>query len=206
MMKPILLSAAGNPENQDRGIFVQHGPRLLVCIADGAGGRSGGAEAACMVTEFIQQNVSAADTAESCADLLRRMDIALTEKPTTGESTCALAVITLKEIFGASVGDSGIWLIPNEGVHIDLTRGQQRKPLLGCGGAWPIGFRHPHQNGVLLLATDGLLKYTSSQRIVDVCRKHPVETAAKHLIELVRYRSGSLPDDVTVILTSLGAP
>ena len=41
-MKPILLTAAGNPENQDRGLVVHGGARVVLCVADGAGGRSGG--------------------------------------------------------------------------------------------------------------------------------------------------------------------
>jgi hypothetical protein len=48
-----------------------------------------------------------------------------------------------------------------------------------------------------------LLKYTSAERIIATCRGHPTGDAAQRLIELVRYPSGSLPDDVTIILTSL---
>jgi len=48
-----------------------------------------------------------------------------------------------------------------------------------------------------------LLKYTSAQRIIETCRQHPTELAAQRLIELVRYTSGELPDDVTLILSKL---
>ena len=54
-----------------------------------------------------------------------------------------------------------------------------------------------------MLATDGLLKYTSSERILAVCREHPPEVATQKLIELVRYPSGALPDDVTIIVSEI---
>jgi len=202
-MKPILLTAAGSPENQDRGIVIHDGARLVLCIADGAGGRSGGTQAANMATEFLRQNASAAETPESCSELLRRMDAAIATDSVAGETTCALAVVKADEIFGSSVGDSGIWLIAESGTQVDLTRGQQRKPFVGSGGAWPVSFRHPMRRGFLLLATDGLLKYTSAERIIATCQQPLIETAAQHLIQLVRYDSGALPDDVTLILTKL---
>lgn len=39
--------------------------------------------------------------------------------------------------------------------------------------------------------------------IARTIRDHPIEMAAHRLIELVKYPSGALPDDVTVILASL---
>ena len=53
------------------------------------------------------------------------------------------------------------------------------------------------------MATDGLLKYAPAARIVEVCAGQDNEACATGLIELVRYRSGGLPDDVTVILAAL---
>lgn len=202
-MKPILLTAAGNPENQDRGIVIHDGSRVVVCIADGAGGQSGGLRAAIMAMELVRQNASQVDTGDSCSELLRRMDEAIAQDSVAGETTCACAILTPAEIFGASVGDSGVWFIPTTGAHIDLTRGQQRKPFIGSGSAWPVPFRHPIGRGWLLLATDGLLKYTGAERIIETCRQLPTESSAQRLIELVRYPSGSLPDDITLILTAL---
>ena len=202
-MKPILLTAAGNPENQDRGLIVHDGPRTVLCVADGAGGRSGGMEAAKMAVELVQQNVSRMSNADLCADALRKVDAAIANDSIAGETTCALAIVTMDEIFGASVGDSGIWLIPKVNPRTDLTRAQQRKPFIGSGSAWPIPFQCLRQVGALLLATDGLLKYASPESIIRICAEYPVELAVQRLIELVRYASGALPDDVTLILTDL---
>jgi len=202
-MKPILLTAAGNPENQDRGLIVHDGPRTVLCVADGAGGRSGGMEAAKMAVELVQQNASRMSNADLCADALRKVDAAIANDSIAGETTCALAIVTLNEIFGASVGDSGIWLIPRVGSHTELTQAQQRKPFIGSGSAWPVPFQCSRQVGALLLATDGLLKYASPESIIRTRAEYPVELAAQRLIELVRYASGALPDDVTLILTDL---
>ena len=156
-MNPILISAAGHPDNQDRGLVVRDGERVVLCVADGAGGRSGGTEAAVMATEFIRQRASVAKDAADCAELLQRMDAAVAHDSVAGESTCALAVVTPNEIYGASVGDSGVWVISKTGPIVDLTRGQQRKPFIGSGGAWAISFQCSRSGGTLLLATDGLL-------------------------------------------------
>ncbi len=57
---------------------------------------------------------------------------------------------------------------------------------------------------LVVLATDRLLKYANSDRIVATCRDHADQAeAAQQLIEFVRYPSGALPDDVTVILGDL---
>lgn len=202
-MQPTLLTAAGNPANQDRGLIVHDGSRILLCVADGAGGRGGGAEAASMAVELVRQSASLMTNADSCAEMLRKVDLAVAKDSIVGETTCALAVVTPDELFGASVGDSGVWMIPTNGAHIGLTDAQQRKPFIGSASAWPVPFRYSRRAGSILLTTDGLLKYTSAERIIAVCREHPTDVAAQRLIELVRYQSGALPDDVTVILSRL---
>lgn len=202
-MQPILQTAAGNPVNQDRGLIVNDGSRIVLCVADGAGGQSGGAEAASMAVAMIQQKASVLSDADSCAELLSKIDAATANDSIAGETTCALIVVTPEELFGASVGDSGVWLIVKHGGYVDLTKAQQRKPFIGSSAAWPVRFIHKRVAGSLLLATDGLLKYTSAERVMQACRMATADVAVLRLIELVRYPSGALPDDVTVILTDI---
>ena len=142
-MQPILLTAAGNPENQDRGLVIHDGPEVVLCVADGAGGLSGGTQAANMAVELVRQNVSLMNNADFCVEVLRKMDAAVANDQIAGETTCALAIVTPEEIFGASVGDSSIWLIPETGAHAELTRAQQRKPFIGFGSVWPVPYRQP---------------------------------------------------------------
>jgi serine/threonine protein phosphatase PrpC len=206
-MNVTLKTAAGNPENQDRGTVIHSTSDLILVVADGAGGRTGGAEAATLAVEFVRRQAHELHDSNSCVRLLREMEEAIAKAGTAGETTYALAVITELRIYGASVGDSGIWVVDENG-FIDLTQGQSRKPFVGSGAAWPVAFAHDRKNRKrathLLLATDGLLKYTSADRVVESCRDQDLELAAQQIIELVRYPSGTLPDDVTVILAALG--
>ncbi len=175
----------------------------ILCVADGAGGRSGGAEAASLAIQQVKEGAQDCQTAEACAELLRKMDASIAKDTAAGETTCVLAVFTADEIFGASVGDSGAWLVSAKGPPLHLTRGQQRKPFLGSGAAWAVPFQVERRSGTLLLATDGLLKYTSTERIVETIRSGAPETAGEKLVGLVRYASGALPDDVTIILANV---
>jgi serine/threonine protein phosphatase PrpC len=199
-MRATLESAAGNPENQDRGAIIEASVGLVMVVADGAGGQSGGAEAAVMAVESVRQNANELRATSACVALLQSMDHAICQDRAAGETTCALAVVTRAGVYGASVGDSGIWVI-NETGFINLTERQSRKPFIGSGSAWPSPFEYKMTDkDLLLLATDGLLKYATSERIVAICREYDCSQVPHRLIELVRYQSGALPDDVTAIV------
>jgi hypothetical protein len=66
--------------------------------------------------------------------------------------------------------------------------------------ATPIPFyRKKAPAGTLLVATDGLLKYSWPQKICETVRAtHDVDALPKALIDLVRMPSGGLQDDVAV--------
>lgn len=198
-MKAILGTAAGNPENQDRGAVIEASIGLVMVVADGAGGQSGGAKAAAMAVELVRQKKNELREAGACVALLQSMDRAISQDRVAGETTCALAVVTRSGVYGASVGDSGVWLIKESG-FINLTERQSRKPFIGSGMAWPSAFEYKTTGGdSLLLATDGLLKYTSPEQIVEVCSDKVGSHVPDRLIGLVRYPSGALPDDITVV-------
>lgn len=201
-MRAILETAAGNPENQDRGAVIEASVGLIMVVADGAGGQSGGAEAAAMAVELVRQTANDFRDANACVALLQNMDRAISQDRVAGETTCALAVVTRAGVYGASAGDSGVWVV-NESGFINLTERQSRKPFISSGSAWPMLFDYRiTDRDSLLLATDGLLKYTGSERIVAICRTEVCSHVPRRLIELVRYPSGALPDDVTVIFAS----
>jgi serine/threonine protein phosphatase PrpC len=155
-----------------------------------------------MAVDFVRSNVSRVSDADSCAELLRKMDAAISADRVAGETTCVIAVVGRGTILGASVGDSGARMIMPNGECVDLTRSQQRKPFVGTGAAGPMPFKRSGPGGLLLLATDGLLKYNSPEGIAKICLNHPPEDAARRLVESVRYPSGRLPDDVTLILAA----
>jgi hypothetical protein len=71
----------------------------------------------------------------------------------------------------------------NQNGVMDLTRRQARKPFLGTGCASPVGFIHKLVNREkLLLAMDGLFKYTSPEKIENVCRVTAPQIVPKQLI------------------------
>jgi serine/threonine protein phosphatase PrpC len=202
-MDPIIKTAAGNPENQDRGATFRNAAGLVLVVADGAGGVSGGTEAAVMAIGFVREQTERLLDSAACAVVLQEMDQRIAADAKAGETTCVIAVITVDQILGASVGDSCAWIIGSSEIT-NLTLGQSRKPLIGSATAHAVPFeRHLIPGDFLLLATDGLVKYTSADRIAAVCREHELHAAADKLIELVRYPSGALPDDVTVVITKL---
>jgi serine/threonine protein phosphatase PrpC len=188
---------------EDRAAVIPFDDGLVVAVADGAGGRPGGARAAEAVIAGIRVAPGSAGQLLMPADwcrILRDMDRAIQQDPQAGETTAVAAFLVPTWVGGASVGDSGAWLITAEGHH-DLSGRQQRKPFLGTGAAVPVPFSAKVPAGAtLLLATDGLWKYTGSERICEAARTTDLEAAARCLVDLVRLHSGKLQDDVAVVL------
>jgi PPM family protein phosphatase len=116
-----------------------------------------------------------------------------------GEATAVIAILVDGQVWGASVGDSGAWLISTSGI-VDLTRDQKRKPLLGSGNAIPIGFGPLACVSRLLLGSDGLFEYVPHERIRDLSNSLPLANAAAALVDAARLPSGALQDDVAVIV------
>lgn len=191
---------AGGHELQDRAEFFQCGSNLVLVVADGAGGMSGGAEAAEFVVESVKQRIgSVTMNRRGLEDLLVNIDREMAAKGAFGETTCVLVVVSDTGVIGASVGDSGAFIFSKNGTE-DLTSGQMRKPFLGSGRAVPVGFSSRLLCGTLLVASDGLLKYASLETIAATVLEVNLDAAAQKLVDLVRYRSGNLPDDVSILL------
>lgn len=196
--------AAGSQDEDRVAVVPVLGGHVLV-LADGAGGRSGGRAAAEGVIRLAldQARALASDSLEP-VELLRAIDAALAGDPVAGEATAVVAVVTPSQVHGASVGDSGAWLVSGDPVT-DLTRRQVRKPMIGSGAAVPIAFGPVALAGRLLLASDGLLKYSPRDRLLAAANEPRLSEAVNALIETVRLRSGALPDDVAVILCERSA-
>src|ERR1044072_7940268 len=135
-------------EVQDRVEIIAQSSSLVLVLADGAGGTGGGAEAAEMVVKRVRQwaqTTSLPDEADWCR-CLSEIDSALATHPTAGETTAVVVSLTPTRIMGASVGDSGAWII-TPARYQSLTRHQYRKPLLGRGDAFPVPFTTDALNG-----------------------------------------------------------
>jgi serine/threonine protein phosphatase PrpC len=187
---------------EDRAAIIPIPDGLVLVLADGAGGRPGGAEAADAVIRLARAAIgSIGDPLDpSCwSALLGDIDQEIRGDPAAGETTAVVMAVTPRGLAGASVGDSGAWLIRPDGMT-DLTARQERKPGLGTGVARAVPFACRELWGTLLVASDGLLKYTSPERICLTAQDPNLEQGVRRLVDLVRLRSGRLPDDVGVIL------
>ena len=185
---------------EDRVNVIDHPKGKVIVLADGAGGTSGGAEAADTVTAWTKAYVDRAKDiapASQWGELLARIDRQIQFE--NGQSTAVIVAVTEEGVSGASVGDSAAWIVGEENLD-DLTVAQIRKPLLGTGAAKPLTFERNAFIGTILVASDGLVKYAPYARICEIARWPNLPEAAKALIDLVRLKSGSLQDDTAVLL------
>ena len=180
-MRYAIEVVAQGKAGQDRAAVFERPGAHVVVLADGAGGSGDGAVAAQAVISAVY----------------RGANLAKLELP--GETTAVFMTVTPAGIDGASVGDSGAWLVRATSIS-DLTEAQHRKPLLGAG-AELIRFRSgPLGEATLLVASDGLLKYAHPADIARIARGPDLAIAARELVELVRLPTGGLQDDVAIIL------
>lgn len=196
-------SCASGKNNQDRVAVVVRDKGLIIALADGAGGFGDGA----LVAQFIVDKAIEAYNEHilvgplECASLLAKLDRLLIAQGEQGESTAVILVVLNGFIYGASVGDSGALLIQHNTV-LELTEHQRRKPLIGTGRANPAAFGPTSFEGIILVASDGLLKYTSMERITNVIAANASDDIPNHLIDLVRLGGNALSDDTTVVICS----
>ena len=183
-------------QGQDRIGIISNGDAVIVAVADGSGGVSGGAEAAERAIDHVAAFARdhGAASADSWAALIARID-AMNER---GQCALVIAAIADGMIVGASAGDCSAWLITSE--IKDLTDGQVRKPLVGSGSAVPVSFRHALDDGTLLLASDGLLKYARREDIARIALLDDLDEASRCLVKLPELRSGEIPDDIAAVL------
>ena len=187
--------AGARGAGQDRARVFDVGGGVVIALADGAGGTGNGATAAQAIIDAVGAVGTAAD--DWCT-LLAGLDLD-GDRLGHGQSTAVVLSIVDAGVSGASVGDSGAWLL--QGTEIfDLTDGQSRKPLVGSGcvpyRVEPVRF----DGGTLLVASDGLVRYAKRSDIARLASGTDLRSAARALIDLVRLPNGALQDDVAVVL------
>jgi serine/threonine protein phosphatase PrpC len=187
---------------EDRAVVFDLEDRLVVLVADGAGGITHGGAAADAVVGVVEDRAAHLADVEACIELLREADHIV--QATGGETTAVLLVIDDGGICGASSGDSEAWVIRKDGSIDDLTVNQHLKRRLGSGRAVPVGFeRQKLEAGTLVVGSDGLFRYATVEAITGVVlRTVTLGEAAEALVELVRPMSGELIDDVGVVMVA----
>lgn len=194
------------PNTEDRAVVVDLEDRIVMVVADGAGGIVNGGAAADVVLDLVNERVAELTDVEACIELLREADQLV--QATGGETTAVLLVVHDAGLFGASAGDSEAWMVGEDGTVDNLTENQHLKRRLGSGRAVPVGFERGWPlRGSLVVGTDGLFRYTTADKIAEVVTSATTPgEAADALVELVRPQgSGELIDDVGLAVVMLGA-
>jgi serine/threonine protein phosphatase PrpC len=179
----------------DDRVFVSHlEDRVVIAVADGAGGTGSGGAAAEAVVRAARDQAAHCSTEADWVRLLTQLD----HQISPGETTAVVVDITADRITGASVGDSRAWIV-HDGNVADLTARQIRKPLLASGNAQVAGFTTETLQGVLLVATDGLFNYAKPDLIRQAIYQTDFYALPRTLIDLVRLPSGTFCDDVGIV-------
>lgn len=181
-------------ECEDRVAFFTDEQRLVVVVADGAGGTGNGLLAAKTSILEVEQAYRDVHSPDEWVELLRQIDVRITD----GQTTLVVVDVRPYSMGGASVGDSRA-IVVTDGIVTDLTQNQQRKPLLGTGDATPTAFQSSTLTGVLLAGTDGFFNYARTADIVKTVSRNSFDTLPRKCIELVRLPSGEFWDDVGIV-------
>ena len=187
-------TAAYRGKCEDRVEIFEGADRVVLVVADGAGGVGSGDQAAECVVREVKAAFKATTTESGWVAVLSEIDCRIG----VGESTAVIVDVSPSGLCGASVGDSQAWLIRDRELD-DLTSGQVRKPLLGSGEAKPVGFRRESFAGLLLVATDGFCNYVKRPELVRRIADFELCEVPRKLVEMVRLKSGELWDDVGIV-------
>jgi serine phosphatase RsbU (regulator of sigma subunit) len=210
-------AAGGHPVNEDV-LRVEPHPKdpdvLLVAVADGQGGRSGGARAARLAVDTVIEvagRMKPEDLGRSpfeWPDALRQADEAVRDDPQAGFTTLIglIAFTEMGIITGGSCGDSAVLVVDAEGPEL-WTDGQPKNPPVGSGRAeFCVMAGCPPPPFVVLAMTDGVWKYAGWDAIKEAARTLRGQELIDAIAARARLpRSGEFQDDFTlVVLESVG--
>ena len=202
--------AGGHALNEDAFEVHPHpsDPDCLLCaLADGQGGRAGGARAArlacrtCIETASAYQPAILALRPDAWEAILRTADSAVADDTEAGFTTLIAFSIHKDALCGASNGDSGLFAVSAGRPGVILTGPQHKDPPIGCGAARPVGFAaRLVRPWTVLVLSDGVWKYCGWDRV-----SHAASNLfGQDLIDSLRKQaglpgSGRLQDDFTVV-------
>jgi serine/threonine protein phosphatase PrpC len=173
----------------------------LLAVADGMGGRAGGAAAADFVIRHLEAHARwpTFPSPGALADLLRQIDRDAATQAGGGETTAIVCALSESGVSGAAVGDSAAWWVTAESVASLAVEGVP-KPWVGSGAANPQPFALPAELGTLLLMTDGVWEYADPAVLRDIARGDDLASIPARLIDAARMRTGQLQDDAALVI------
>lgn len=193
--------AGGHPVNED-AFLVQQIPGdpegWVVCLADGQGGRAGGAKAARLACD----TVASLRDPHALTQSLARADAAVAADPEAGFTTLIGFCVENNRVAGASCGDSAVLAVCGSGKITELTARQFKNPPVGSGDATFVPFEvelvRPWR---MLVMSDGVWKYVGWSRIRELATRLTGEMLLAELQTAARLPgSGQFQDDFTVVL------
>lgn len=185
-------------ENEDAFLVAELGKQLLVVLADGQGGRPGGALAARTAIQAVQDTYCASAGGLSWVALGAEVDRAVSGFKGAGFTTLLAFMIAGGRLCGISNGDS-VLMVRNspEGAKY-LNENQPKNPPVGSGAAefCEMNFSLDRESW-LVCATDGMWR-PSSIPSLSTWTAHRTSAAELKL----RYEAGSkgFADDATAIV------
>jgi len=180
----------------------------LILMADGQGGRSGGARAASIAVDAALDAARHAppqrlrEQSAAWRAILHHADEAVMADPDAGfASLVGFAVADDAVLTGASCGDSAV-LVATDGATQIVTDHQYKNPPVGSGDANFVPFHGAKSSRRSILAmTDGVWKYAGWDAIEDAA----CEMRGQPLIDALAAKarlpgSGRFPDDFTLLV------
>jgi PPM family protein phosphatase len=200
----------GHPVNEDVFIVRRHpsgSDHWLCFLADGQGGRAGGAAAARIacrtaIEAALLQKPRALAKPEVWHAILRQADRVVQEDPEAGFTTLLDFFITGGSLAGASCGDSAVWTLSAGAPAREVTKGQLKNPPVGSGDARFMSFSASLAAPWTVLAmSDGVWKYVGWDRLARAAMTARGEALMEALQDFARLPgSGRFPDDFTVVV------
>lgn len=194
------FTAAGGHEVNEDAFALQPCPGgWLVALADGQGGRSGGARAAQMacavaIAEFL--------AGANWDDALIAADNAVAADRSAGFTTLVALHVEADRVSGASCGDSAAVAVCGESAPRVLTSRQFKNPPVGSGEADFVPFQMKlSPPWKVLVMSDGVWKFASWDRVWDCAARLSGEELLAELQDAARLKyTGEFQDDFTVLL------
>ncbi len=178
---------------------------FLCALADGQGGRAGGAraaEVACQVSLEVASNCLVEEFffPGRWSDILRKADDAVSNDCVAGFTTLIVFCVTPEFVSGASCGDSAAVLHSPARRGAILTERQFKNPPVGSGEVVVVPFFVRLESLWTLLAmSDGVWKYAGLDTILNLDSSRPVEEIVPALLARARLPNGGLQDDFTLV-------
>jgi PPM family protein phosphatase len=203
----IFTEGSEGHQNEDVVVVRRLREGWLGAVADGQGGRSGGAKAAKLACEAIVNRgcdlePDALVQSNTWWDLFRAVDRSVVDDSEAGFTTLVGFLILDGYVYGASCGDGAAYLCNANSQLIELTVHQQKNPQIGSGLTSCTFFRSPLVKPWRFLAmTDGVWKYAGREKLAELLTSATGQDLGAKLQAAGRLPgSGKFPDDYSFAL------